>query len=176
MEAGQLLAWMAPLVLVLPAAAVCETYWYGIASLRTPLVTASIAAVIDLGLSFALIPRFDALGAAWANLGGQGVGALLLLVATHRQRPTVHVAWSRTVTTFLAMSVVAIAAWWATTALPGVWGLLAGVGLALLGCLAYGRAVGFFRPQEAQWLAETLPHRLHRILPLLVGRADINLP
>ena len=175
-EAGQLLAWMAPLVLVLPAAAVCETYWYGIASLRTPLVTASIAAVIDLGLSFALIPRFDALGAAWANLGGQGVGALLLLVATHRQRPTVHVAWSRTVTTFLAMSVVAIAAWWATTALPGVWGLLAGVGLALLGCLAYGRAVGFFRPQEAQWLAETLPHRLHRILPLLVGRADINLP
>ena len=175
-QAGQLLAWMAPLVLVLPAAAVCETYWYGIASLRTPLVTATIAAVIDLALSFALIPRFDALGAAWANLGGQGAGALLLLLATRRRRSSVYVPWSRTVTTFLAMSVLALGAWWATTALPGVWGLLAGVALSLLGCLAYGRTVGFFRPQEAQWLAETLPHRLHRLLPLMVGRAEINLP
>ena len=53
---------------------------------------------------------------------------------------------------------------------------MAGVALSLLGCLAYGRTVGFFRPQEAQWLAETLPHRLHRLLPLMVGRAEINLP
>ena len=174
-EAGQLLAWMSPLVLVLPAAAVCETYWYGIAALRTPLITATIAAVIDLALSFALIPRFDALGAAWANLGGQGAGALLLLLATRRRRRTVYLAWSHTVITFLAMSVVALAAWWATTALSGVWGLLAGIAVGLVGCLAYGRVMGFFRPQEAMWLAETLPHRLHRFLPLLTGKAQIDL-
>ena len=160
---------------VLPAAAVCETYWYGIAALRTPLITATIAAVIDLALSFALIPRFDALGAAWANLGGQGAGALLLLLATRRRRRTVYLAWSHTVITFLAMSVVALAAWWATTALSGVWGLLAGIAVGLVGCLAYGRVMGFFRPQEAMWLAETLPHRLHRFLPLLTGKAQIDL-
>ena len=86
-----------------------------------------------------------------------------------------YLAWSHTVITFLAMSVVALAAWWATTALSGVWGLLAGIAVGLVGCLAYGRVMGFFRPQEAMWLAETLPHRLHRFLPLLTGKAQIDL-
>ena len=53
-------------------------------------------------------------------IGGQGAGALLLLLATRRRRRTVYLAWSHTVITFLAMSVVALAAWWATTALSGV--------------------------------------------------------
>ncbi len=168
-EAGQLLAWLSPLVLVLPAAVVCETYWYGIAALRIPLITAGVGAVVDLILCFALIPRFDALGAAWANLGGQGVGAILLLVATHRRRPSVTIAWSRTVVTFLVMTLVAVAAWGATLLLPPILGLVVGTAIGVAGCLMFGRTIGFIGYDESQWLADTLPHRLRGVLPW-VGR------
>ncbi|TXH31991.1 MAG: hypothetical protein E6Q91_02105 [Actinobacteria bacterium] len=170
-EAGQLLAWMSPLVLVLPAAVVCETYWYGRAALRIPLVTAAVGAAVDLALCFALIPRFDALGAAWANLAGQGIGAILMLAATRRNRPSLYISWSRTVITTVAMSALALAAWYATNAIGGAWGLALGVVVALLGCVAFGRIVGFVSGDDAQWLQDTLPARLGAVLPWVVGRA-----
>lgn len=160
-EAGTLLAWMAPLVLVLPAAAVCETYWYGTASLRLPLATAVIASVIDLALCIALIPRFGALGAAWANLGGQGTAALMIIAATRHQRPTVTIPWMLTTRTCVVMGVAGAIAWWTTTMLAGLWGLTAGIAICAIAALAYGRLLGFVRGGDAGWLAHTLPERMN---------------
>lgn len=169
LEAGTLLAWMAPLVLVLPAAAVCETYWYGIAALRRPLTIASIAAVIDLLLCFLLIPRFDALGAAWANLGGQGVGAILMLTATARALRTIRLPLGRMVISGVAMGLLAGATWGATQWHGGLEGLLAGMAVAIVGGLLFGRFVGYLGREEAEWLQHALPSRLAFAMPFLAG-------
>lgn len=168
-EAGQILAWMAPILLVLPAASVCETYWYGTAALRLPLTTAVVAAVVDLALCFALIPRFEALGAAWANVAAQGTAAILLLVRTHQARPTVRLRWSRTVTTSAVIGAVAVAAWSLTTVVPGLAGLLAGTAVGLAGCAAYGRFIGFVAGEDATWLFHTLPLRMRRLTRFVTG-------
>lgn len=171
-EAGTLLAWMAPLVLVLPAAAVCETYWYGTASLRLPLTTATIAAVIDLVLCFALIPRFDALGAAWANLGGQGSAAIMIIVMTRRLRHTVTLPWGRLLANALAMGVVGAAAFWATQSFAGALGLALGILVGSAGALGFGRIVGFVGADDASWLSHTLPERLHVGMRWFGGRGS----
>lgn len=168
-EAGLLLAWMSPLVLVLPAAAVVETYWNGLAALRLPIGTAVIAAVLDLIFCFVLIPRYEALGAAWANLIGQGVGALALLVATRRLRSTIHLPWARLITTTLAMAALAGLTLWVVMSLPGLPGLIAGSVVAALGGAAFGRWIGYVGKQEGQWLHDVVPVRLQPGVPFFAG-------
>jgi O-antigen/teichoic acid export membrane protein len=151
---------------------VCETYWYGTASLRLPLTTATIAAVIDLVLCFALIPRFDALGAAWANLGGQGSAAIMIIGMTRRVRHTVTLPWGRLLANALAMGVVGAAALWATQSFAGASGLALGILLGSAGALGFGRIVGFVGADDASWLSHTLPERLHVGMRWFGGRGS----
>lgn len=169
LEAGVLLAWLAPLVLVLPAAAVCETYWYAIAALRRPLMIASFAAVIDLALCFLLIPRYDALGAAWANLGGQGVGAILMLTVTARTLGSLRLPWGRMLLSGVGMALLAAATWTATQWHGGLEGLLTGLAVALVGGVLFGRFIGYLGADEAEWLKLALPSRIAFALPYLAG-------
>lgn len=168
-EAGVLLAWLSPLVLVLPAASVAETYWNGLADLRLPIGTAVVAAVLDLVFCFILIPRFDALGAAWANLIGQGIGAIALLLATRRLRPSVHLPWLNLLRTTVAMAVLAAVTMWVLSVLSGIAGLLMGCLVAGLGAALYGRTAGFMGRSDALWLRDVLPHRVQFLMPFVSG-------
>ena len=162
-QAGQILIWMTPLLLVLPASALCDTYWMARADLRLPLRTGIIGAAVDLAACFILIPRFDALGAAWANLAGQGTTACLILYITIRARHQLRIDRARTAATLLTFAVVAAAAWAITAELPGLLGLVLGALLFLICLVVYTRWGPMFSRKDARWLRHSLPPQMRRL-------------
>lgn len=169
-QAAVLTAWMSPLVLVVPASVICETYLSAHAALRIPIWGSIIGGALDLLLCLLLIPRWEANGAALANLAGQGLTGVLILAATVRRLPQIRLPVRRWALVMLFWFPLTAAAGYALIRVSGAWGWLAAAAiLAVLGG-AFGRFVGYLGPGESQWLQQTLPSPLVRFLPLVAGR------
>jgi O-antigen/teichoic acid export membrane protein len=143
----------------------------GFGKIRVPLTANAIAAAVDVALAWALIPSLDARGAAIANAAGQGIYALVVLVAA--QRLTGAVEWRFGVLTrnAIASGLAGALGWAVLTALDGFGGLaVAATTLAALyGALAIVLRV--LPAQDAAWLEETVSGRLvSRITRLCASR------
>jgi len=121
------------------------------------------AAVANVGLNYALIPRYGMIGAAWANAAAYAVQAGLAFTFSQRVYP-VRYEYGR-LGRALAASVLAFAAAAAVPSLPAVAGLFArgaivvGVFAGLLWIL------GFFKREELEVLARLRPVRPRTTAP-----------
>ena len=66
----------------------------GYGRVRAPIIVGSIAAAVDLGLAFLLVPRFDAVGAAIANSTASLIAGTLLISFAVQLVGRVHLGWS----------------------------------------------------------------------------------
>jgi O-antigen/teichoic acid export membrane protein len=153
-DAGPVLVVLLAPVPVLALVNLSTVLLAGMNRLRFPLVAGLAGAVVNIGLDFALIPRFDAVGAAFANVGAQlSAGLPVLVYALHELRP---VRWSpgslaRTLGASLGAGLVA---WACAAGIDGVLGLLAGLvaGPAAFAFLA--AALRILPADDARWLDE----------------------
>lgn len=142
-----------------PLMAVSASVLLGIGKQWVPTGIGAFAAVVNIGLDFLLIPRFDAIGAAVANSGAQIMGALPL--AVYASRCVGSTVPTRTLARAFAGAALAGAVSAAIVAsLPppaGVpAGILAFVVIAVPAALLF-RVVSL---EDATWLEGVLPGRL----------------
>jgi O-antigen/teichoic acid export membrane protein len=132
----------------------------GFGKIRVPLMANAIAAAFDVALAAALIPSLDARGAAIANAAGQGIYALVVLIAAQRLTGPVQWQVSALARNTVAASVAGAAGWAVVSRLDGFSGLAVGAAAVIL---AYGALAILLRvlpAQDAAWLEETLGGRL----------------
>ena len=155
-DAGTLLV-----ILLLPApvvvlGTVAATLLAATERLVFPTVVGSIAAVLNLGLSFVLIPRYDSVGAAVANATAQLVSATPGIFYVQRLlgggdwRP-----WS------LAKAAIAAAtggvlAWTCVTLVGGLAGIITGLAAGAVCFVALARLLGILSSDDAQWLERAI--------------------
>ena len=111
------------------------------------------AAAANVGLNYALIPRYGMMGAAWANAAGYGIQAGLAFAFSQRLYP-VRYEYGR-VARAVAAAAVAFVAASAVPALPAIAGVLVRGGIVVAVFAALLWATGFFRREELSVL-----HRL----------------
>src|SRR4051812_28297999 len=140
---------------------------------RTPLLAAVAAAVVNVGLAFALVPAFDAEGAAAANVGAQLVAtAALYAVARRRSGPVVWELGSLARAALAAAACAAAARGVLELTGGGAAGvvLAIGVGVATFAGLAFAlRALSF---DDGAWLDGHFGHLLGGRAGALTRRAS----
>ena len=154
-----LLVLLAPL-LVAPLFSASEAVLFAMGKLWLIVLAGLAATVVDLGLAFALIPAFDAMGAASANTAAQlTAGVPVLLMMGRRMRP-VELPPGPLLRGLALALLVGAAAWGARTALGGG---AAGIAAAVVtGVVAFITAGSLLRPLAAgdgEWLARALGDR-----------------
>ena len=166
-EAADLVRWLGLTLLVVPLGQLYGALWSGIGQLRPVLVSGGAGALVDIVLAFLLIPGLSTTGAVIATISAQATSAAILIVHTFRSGLGLELRLRR-----LAAStgVAVVAATAAVVAGPLVDGLLGDLVAVLLfgGLLAVGaRLVGLFDPEDARWLAGTVPGPAARVLRAL---------
>lgn len=132
----------------------------GMNRLRLPLVAGLGGAVVNIVLDFVLIPRFDAVGAAFANVGGQlSAGLPVLAFTVYQLRP---VFWSpgSLARTLVASLGGGLAAWACAAALGGIAGLVTGLSAGTVAFAAIAAALRILPADDARWLDEAVGRRL----------------
>ena len=169
-SAARLTALAAVSLLVAVICGVCTQFWSGQGKLGIVLGTGAIAGVADIGTAFALIPHYGALGAVLANIAGQAVLAVGLVVATVRR--TGAIGWRfdgllrMTVAagagaTAAALVRIGVDAWHPVGPEPRalltiVLGGVVGVAVVVL----VARRLTLFDRHEQAWLVPLMPGRL----------------
>ncbi len=117
-----------------------------------------VAAAANVGLNYALIPRYGMIGAAWANAAAYGVQAALAYRFSQRVYP---VQYERgRLARACAASLLAFAAGVAVPSLPPLAGVIVR-GLVVVGVFsALLRLTGFFRREELRMLSRLRPQRM----------------
>ena len=117
-----------------------------------PTVVGSIAAVLNLGLSFVLVPRYDSVGAAVANATAQlisatpGIFYVQRLLGGGDWRP-----WSLAKAA-IAAAVGGVLAWTSVTLVGGLAGFIIGLAVGAVCFVALARLLGILSSDDAQWL------------------------
>jgi O-antigen/teichoic acid export membrane protein len=113
-------------------------------------VSTAVGAAVNLGLNFALIPRFGMLGAAWANATAYGLQAAIAFHYSQRFYP-IRYEGGR-----LARAVAAAVAGFGLAQLvpelPPAAGLAARGGVVVIVTASLLWLTGFFNPEELRWL------------------------
>jgi O-antigen/teichoic acid export membrane protein len=148
-----LLVLLAPLV-VAPLFSASEAVLFALGRLRLIVVAGVAATLIDVGLALALIPPFDAIGAAIANSVAQlAAGAPILIAMARRMRP-LDIRPGPLARSLALAGAVAAAAVVVQTALGG--GALGIAGAMVAGAAAFALGGPLLRPlaaADAEWLA-----------------------
>jgi len=170
-EAGYLVSWMALLVLFIPVFDLLNVYWGGYGRLGIPIVAVAIGGVLDVALAFALVEPYGAFGATIANVSGQGLAAIVLIVVTRRKLPSLNMAWGKYAAIVLVSLFAAACGWYIQEQLDGVLGWLLALVVMLAVLAAYGLTAGFTTDSDAGWLQDSVPAKLQPALRLYCGRA-----
>ncbi len=120
------------------------------------LSTGAIGAAVNVGLDFLLIPGHAALGAAFANCGGQLVSGLPVLVYAWRRigvRQWAPPALARTV---LVSVGAGLSGWLVQRWLGGALGVLIGLGAATATFLVLAAWLRILTAEDAVWLEKAL--------------------
>jgi O-antigen/teichoic acid export membrane protein len=152
-RAGDVLLILAGASVALPFSILCGALLAGLGRIRVPIVVDIIAAAVDVGLAFLLIPDHSAIGAAVANAGAQiTAGGLTLVYALRVIRP-VRLEPGLAARVTAAAAGAGLAAWlvqWSLSEPLGlVLGLAAGVSTLLVLCAAFR----VMAADDAEWLA-----------------------
>jgi O-antigen/teichoic acid export membrane protein len=124
------------------------------------LSTGAIGAVVNIGLDFTLIPRYDAIGAALANSGGQLAAGLPVLVYAAKRIGVTRWEPGALARTLLASVGAGLAGWLAQRWLGGVAGLLVGLVAAGAAFAALAATLRILIAEDAEWLESVLGLRL----------------
>ncbi len=166
-EAGQLLVIMLLLLPLIPLYHVSASLLVGLGLQRVPLVVGAVGAAITILLDIALISRYDAVGAALGNAGGQLVTTLPIIVyAVLRAGP---VDWEKgaLVRAGIAAAGCGVCARMVVSELGGgADGVAAGfvVGVAVFALAA--TVLRILPAQDAMWLREVAGGRTGRLFGL----------
>jgi peptidoglycan biosynthesis protein MviN/MurJ (putative lipid II flippase) len=128
---------------------------------RLPIIANAVAAAIDVGIAYALIPSLDAKGAALANAAGHGTYAVIVLV--YAARRIGRVDWRPGfMTRVLAASAVAgLSAWGVLQAVDGLVGVLVAIVAGSIAFAASAAALRIVPADDAAWLDESFGRSLH---------------
>jgi O-antigen/teichoic acid export membrane protein len=132
----------------------------GLDDARSPVLASGLAAALNLALAFILVPRYDAVGAAIANVAAQVLAAAVMLRLASRAVQAGAWEVAAVIRPLLAAAGAGLVAW---AILQGVTGV-AGVVLASLGgalafaALAFGLRI--LTADDAAWLDDQIGHLL----------------
>jgi O-antigen/teichoic acid export membrane protein len=152
--AGQVLRLMTIVLPVVPLMYVANALLVGLGSLWPMMVAGAGAAGVNVALAFALIPRFDAVGAALANAGAQLVVAIGTALYCWRVVGEPPVRIREALRLSVAAAVAGLAAWQLVELAPGVLGVLAGTIAGVAVFMFAGRLLGVLSREDAEWLIE----------------------
>lgn len=137
---------------VMPLIAAADGVLFALGKLRFLLIVGLSATVVNIGLDFLLVPAFDGVGAALANVGAQLASGIPVLVYTNRLfRPSAlpaGVIW-RSVGVAAA---VGGAAYGVDEALGGPVGVVAGIVAGVLACAGAARLLRPMTREDAEWV------------------------
>jgi O-antigen/teichoic acid export membrane protein len=166
-EAGRLLVIMLLLLPLIPLYHVSASLLVGLGLQRVPLVVGAVGAVITLALDVVLIRRYDAVGAALGNAGGQLATTLPIIVyAVLRSRP---IEWEggALIRASLAATACGVAARATVIEVGGALGAAAAV---VVGVVIFALAAAVLRilpTQDAEWLQEIAGGRAGRLVGIV---------
>jgi O-antigen/teichoic acid export membrane protein len=132
----------------------------GLGRLRPMVAAGAVASVVDIGLAFLLVPRYDAVGAAIASICAQlTVGVPVIFYA---RRAVEDVRWRPPMVArqAFASGLAGIAAWACVELLGGLAGVAAG---GLVAIAAFGLLAGALRvlpADDARWLDDVVGGRI----------------
>ena len=154
---------MAPFPLI-AATFFARAYLAGIGNVYFPLLVTSVAAAVNIGLDFLLIPRYDAGGAAVANSVtqvGTGIAILVYVARSLRQLRLEAAALARTA---LAAAASGGAAWATGHAIAGAAGVVAGLAVGTAVFFTLGALLRILTTEDAAWLEESIGSALGGLL------------
>ena len=147
----------------------------GLDDARSPVFASGVAAALNLVLAFVLVPHYDAVGAAAANLAAQVLAAAVMLRVASRKVEAGSWDLAVLIRPLLAAAGAGLGAWAILQAVEGVPGVILatlGGGLAYAG-LAF--LLGILTADDAMWLDEQIGHmlggRMGRVARLASRRA-----
>jgi O-antigen/teichoic acid export membrane protein len=149
---GQIIQIMAIGIPLLAMMNLAHAFMIGLGKVKALLAVDTTAAVVNLALAFILIPPLHDLGAALANLVGQCVVAVIVLVYALRSMENVRVPIRQIVTTAIAAGAGALTAYLVVEAITGVVGLAVGLLVGIVFFVAFGSLLKIIRHDDADWL------------------------
>lgn len=166
-EAGRLLVIMLLLLPLIPLYHVSASLLVGLGLQRVPLIVGAVGAVITIVLDVVLIRRYDAVGAALGNAGGQLATTLPIIVyAVLRAKP---VKWEGSALIRAALAAVAcgVAARATVAELEGGIGVATAVVVGFAVFVLAATVLRILPAQDAEWLREIAGGRAGRLVGLL---------
>lgn len=156
-----------PVLLVLLTAIPLIPLWSVSASLlvamgdaRSPLLVGVVAAVVSVTMALVLIPPYDAVGAAVANVSGQVVSALMMSRFALHYVGRGGVRWDAG--SLLRAAIASVAAGGLTylicSGVGGIIGLLAGVAAGLLALALLFTLLRPLSAEDSRWLRDHVGH------------------
>jgi O-antigen/teichoic acid export membrane protein len=131
------------------------------------LATGAVGALVNVGLDLVLIPRYDAVGAAFANCGGQLAAGLPVLVYAWRRIGVTRWEPGALARTAVASIGAGLTGWLVQRWLGGAPGVLLGLAAASVAFAALAAKLRILITEDAMWLEDSLG----RPLGGRVGRA-----
>jgi O-antigen/teichoic acid export membrane protein len=147
----------------------------GVGRVGVPLLADTGAAVVDIGLAFALVPGHGAVGAALANSAAQVTAGLPLIIYSSRLAGPIRWEARILARTALLSAAGGGAAWAVVTVLGGAAGILVGLLSGAAVFLAGAAVVGILPRDDAEWLADLFGSRLgHRPRQAVLALAGLR--
>jgi O-antigen/teichoic acid export membrane protein len=133
---------------------------HGLGRLRAVLTAGFVGAVVNVGLDFALIPRYHAVGAALANGGGQLAVSIPTFI--YAARALERVPWRPGALTPAAVAALGtgLAAWACVSIVEGTAGLVLGIATATVVFAVLARSLRILPAEDAAWLEAAVGDRL----------------
>jgi O-antigen/teichoic acid export membrane protein len=170
-EAGTVLAILAIVIPFVAVTSVASALLSGLHDARTPLLAGLLAALVNVGLAFALIPPLDAVGAALANAGAQVAATFALCLAARRRTGAIDWRVASLLRTAVAAAGCGLASWGVLQLIDGAAGVVLAVAAGVIAFTALALALRALSADDAAWLDDALGHRLGGRVGPLVRRA-----
>ncbi|MGB2874478.1 MAG: polysaccharide biosynthesis C-terminal domain-containing protein [Gaiellaceae bacterium] len=154
---------VSPLPLI-PLINFARSFLTGIGLIRVPLLIVALAGVLNVGLDFLLVPRYDAVGAAIANVSAQLAAGLPVLAYTRSQIGGVRWEAGALARTATASALAGAVAWAGVLLLGGAGGLLLGLLAGAVAFTALGALLRILPADDARWLDDAVGRRLGGVL------------
>ncbi len=156
---GPLLLILLSLFPLVPLLGVASSLLVGLGALRVALIWEVFGGAATIGLNFLLVPSHAAVGAAIADVGGQLIVVIpLLIYAGTLVRPAAIDGFA-IVRTVIASAPAGAAAWAVDMWLGGVAGLLVGALVAVLVLLPLAVALRVIPARDREWLRDVISSR-----------------
>ena len=144
---------IAPVPLI-PLISFARSFLTGIGLIRVPLLVMIVAGVVNIGLDFVFVPRFDAIGAAIANVCAQLAAGLPILVYTRGQVGGIRWDAGALARATLASALAGGAAWGLVSLLGGAVGVVIGLAAGAVVMAVLGALLRILPADDAHWLAD----------------------